>query len=323
VAFLAVVLIAAGNADAARRLAEESRVRAASAGEHFALAWAHRALVECCLRSGDHAGARAHADEALRAGRSIDSVSIGLSVQAMVDMAEGQYERARTRLMQMLAFGRAHDSGFLIARALDMLATSTLRQGDLHRAEPLLEESIDHCRRMGMDLSGELATLGWTVLRQGGRPACAAALLAEALALSRRRERHDTLVTCVAGLASLAAGAGDPERAARLVGAAAAYAQTHGVSPSEIGVKIFALGPLNTAYAQTEIERAEHNRTVAAVRKVLGEAAFAAAWAAGAALPLDTAVAEALAVQELVGNASTAARALPALGHGADTHLAE
>jgi hypothetical protein len=43
------------------------------------------------------------------------------------------------------------------------------------------------------------------------------------------------------------------------------------------------------------VERAEHERRVAAVRAALGEETFTAAWAVGRTLPLEQAIAEALA----------------------------
>jgi hypothetical protein len=66
------------------------------------------------------------------------------------------------------------------------------------------------------------------------------------------------------------------ERAARLFGAAEALREAIGT-------------PLPPA------DRAEHDRSVAAVRTALGEEAFAAAWAEGRALTLEHAVAFALA----------------------------
>lgn len=186
-------------------------------------------------------------------------------------MAEGQYEQARVRIVEMLTLARARHSVFLIADALHFLADIALRQGDLRLAEALLEESIGHARRIGVDVSGGLTTLGWTVLRQGGRPARVAALLAEALPLSGARERHDTLVACLGGLACVAALGGDAERATRLAGAGEAWREAHAV-------------PL------VEAHRRELDRTVAAAREKLGDAAFAAAWSAGRGLPLDEAL---------------------------------
>ena len=74
---------------------------------------------------------------------------------------------------------------------------------------------------------------------------------------------------------------GQPERAARLFGAA-------DVLRESVGVPL----PAN--------ERADHERYVDAVRAALGDESFAAAWDAGRALRLDEAIAEALALaQEL------------------------
>jgi len=64
------------------------------------------------------------------------------------------------------------------------------------------------------------------------------------------------------------------ERAARLFGAAAALRNVIGA-------------PLSP------ISRITYDRTVAATREALGKITFAAAWAAGQALPLEQAVVEA------------------------------
>lgn len=73
---------------------------------------------------------------------------------------------------------------------------------------------------------------------------------------------------------AVAGSQGEPERTARLLGAAALLPESRGIS----------LPP---------IERADLDRVMAGVRAALGEAAFAAAWAEGRALPLDQAVAAA------------------------------
>jgi hypothetical protein len=82
----------------------------------------------------------------------------------------------------------------------------------------------------------------------------------------------------VLGLVRLAAVATDDglhERAARLCGAAEAMPES-------------ARAPI------PRVERAEYDRTVAAVRARLGDHAIAAAWAAGQAMPLEDTIAEAL-----------------------------
>jgi len=85
-------------------------------------------------------------------------------------------------------------------------------------------------------------------------------------------------------LASILCALGETERAARLLGAAAALRTSIGVSRSRRVA-------------------ADHVRTVAAVREALGEEAFAAAWAVGSAMGLEEAVACAIvdADQEVSG----------------------
>jgi hypothetical protein len=78
------------------------------------------------------------------------------------------------------------------------------------------------------------------------------------------------------GLAAVAAAQAQPERAARLFGAAEALRTAVGAP-------------------RPHAERAEHERHFAAARAALGEEAFAAAWGAGRAMPLEAAVSYALA----------------------------
>jgi hypothetical protein len=81
----------------------------------------------------------------------------------------------------------------------------------------------------------------------------------------------------IEGLGSLEAADGSPERAVRLFGAAAALRETLGT-------------PLSPA------RRPEQDRQLATLSRVLGDAAFTTAWAAGQAMPLDQAIS--LALQE-------------------------
>ena len=62
-------------------------------------------------------------------------------------------------------------------------------------------------------------------------------------------------------------------------------------------LRLLASGPV-VAPGRQRTRRAAHERDVGWVRQTRGEATFAAAWAAGRALPLDQAVAEALEVAD-------------------------
>jgi hypothetical protein len=77
----------------------------------------------------------------------------------------------------------------------------------------------------------------------------------------------------LAQLAAVAAAQGQPLKAARLLGAAAVLHE-----------------------ASANPQRLDHDRQAADLRAALGEAAFAAAWAEGRAMPLEAAVS--LALQE-------------------------
>jgi hypothetical protein len=80
---------------------------------------------------------------------------------------------------------------------------------------------------------------------------------------------------CLAGLGSVAALDEEPERAARLWGAAERLRQAIGCRPPPAA-------------------RATYERAIATARTALGEEAFATAWEAGRALMLEQAIAEAL-----------------------------
>jgi hypothetical protein len=82
---------------------------------------------------------------------------------------------------------------------------------------------------------------------------------------------------CLEGLARVAAAQGQLEQAVCYFGTAAAQRDAIGA-------------PL------LPTERTTHDRDVAAARTTLGESRFAAAWAAGQALPLEQAIVEALQV---------------------------
>ena len=113
----------------------------------------------------------------------------------------------------------------------------------------------------------------------GGDHARAAALYRESLDASPEEGAKENLVDGLAGMATVAVGGGLATEAARLLGTVEAQRE--------------ALG-----YAFELPERERYGRAAEAAREALGEEAFAAAWAAGRALPLEEAAAEALALAD-------------------------
>jgi hypothetical protein len=145
------------------------------------------------------------------------------------------------------------------------------------RATALLEQSLGLFRDLGLKagIPSALQALGDLALGQGDA-GLAPTLYQESLTLARTVGYKDVVACCLEGLAGVACATGQSERAARVYGAAAALR-------AGIGVAL----PL--------ADRAGHERMVATARAVLGEDAYAAAWAAGQALPLQQAISEAVA----------------------------
>ncbi len=161
---------------------------------------------------------------------------------------------------------------------LNHLGHAAQLRGDYQRAAELHQESLAIFRSLGdqnVGLPWAYHSLGETALGLG-RLDEAARYLAQGLTISRRLSDQACIAWCLAGLGSVASLDEEPERAARLWGAAEALRQ-------KIGCR--------TAPAA----RATYERAVALARAQLGEEAFAAAWDAGAALSLDAVIAEALA----------------------------
>jgi non-specific serine/threonine protein kinase len=205
-----------------------------------------------------------------------------------------------------------------VALALENLGYVALQAGDLAAARGWFEEALRTFRARGDagGIAGALQSLGH-VARFGGKHAEARALYEQALAtgaglppgyrnpvghallnlghlarlsgdfplararyeesLKRFSEAGDQggVAFCLEGLACLAASGEQVARAARLFGAAE-------------GLREEAEIPL------PPVDRVGYEEAMTAARRALGEARFAAAWAAGRALPTDQAVIEAM-----------------------------
>lgn len=115
-----------------------------------------------------------------------------------------------------------------------------------------------------------LSNLGGIACDQGDY-AAARSLQVEALATAREIGDRRMTAYCLEGLAAVALGQEQSDRAARLFGAAAALRE-------EIGCPL------------TPVEAAGEENQVSRLRQALGEEAFTAAWQAGEAMALEEAV---------------------------------
>jgi hypothetical protein len=137
-----------------------------------------------------------------------------------------------------------------------------------------LEESLTLFQELGYTLGVEetLISLGRVAHAQGDSVQAARHFTKSLVPMSESRFGLNAISDCLDGLAAVAGTQGQPERAARLFGAAEALRQRVNVA-------------LQPAY------HAAYKRDVAAAGAQLNDATFAAAWAAGQAMSLEQAIA--------------------------------
>ena len=207
----------------------------------------------------------------------------------------GDVGRARTLLEESLTLAREAGDRIFVVLALGSLGEHVRVLGDFPRAAALLTEALDLARATGDELQVSFNLVNLATLRRAeGDLVRSSALYREALALAGELGNQESIAYGLAGLGGVAGDQGRWEQAARLLGACAALCE-------EIGLTL-----------QPD-ERVRFERDTAAARHRLGAAAFAAAWDASRALPLEHAVAEAMVV---ASDANSAAPARPSSDAG-------
>jgi predicted ATPase/class 3 adenylate cyclase len=191
-------------------------------------------------RSGDIIGAREALEQSVRLSRECGDI-IGTSPSngylAFLALEEGNYAGARAQLEENLRFYRQARLSFYIDSPLWMLGVIAVHEGDYERAKELYTECL---------------------------------LFDQQIGLPRRQ-----LAECLIGFASIASDGKCFERAAQLVGAGEAEAETRG-EPLE------------------NIDQIELQRLTAVLRDELGDAKFETLAAQGRAMTMEQAIAFAL-----------------------------
>lgn len=228
---------------------------------------------------GDHATAASQLETALTLGRALgDQRTITYALGSLADLArvQGKAERAAAHYDELATIAREMGGSAAVAQALAGEGLAAYERGEWARAAVLLEQALAiHRARRELDSMGLCLWLLGVVALHQANPIGATERLREAVSVAQTLGNQDGLAYVLESLAWAAALVGRRERAARLLGAAAAQRE--------------ALGQTRWPHFREEVEA-----EVAAARAALGEAAWAAAFTAGRALTLEEVLAEAL-----------------------------
>jgi predicted ATPase/DNA-binding CsgD family transcriptional regulator len=226
----------------------------------------------------DLATALAYCEESLAIAREVGdphTIHRTLTQLGHIERGRGRWLAARRYYEEALPLRRTLGDPVTVAVSLTCLGNVAQALREYATARAFYEEGLELARQQGHP--GEITTAQHDLGRlahEQGHDAEAAAWYAEALPVAHRINHTRRIAYLLEGCAELAVRR-EPERALRLVGAAAALREASGnrLPPSE---------------------QAALKRELAPARRLLGDDAMAAAWAAGTALTVEQAVALAL-----------------------------
>lgn len=279
---------------ATRRWLEQSKALARVLDDRRGLAYALHLLVWLDLFQADHGGLRSSIEDSVALYREAGDqwgLATALCTFGMVMIAMSEPATANLAMGESLILARELGDTWGLARALHYAGEVARARREYERACALYEECLGFYRELEHHGStgNVLNNLGGIALQQG-EFTLALAYLAAALAEFLASGDHQNFGYSLGGVAGAAALLGRPEQAARLFGAADA---------------LFARLDL----AVWPVDRDEYEPARELARTHLGEAAFASAYEAGRAIPLDHAIAEATAILASLASAAGPAAA--------------
>jgi ATP/maltotriose-dependent transcriptional regulator MalT len=248
-------------------------------GDERGINYALRTLGRAALHQHDTERAAMLLEEALSLSRIAGSqISIAHILCLLGNIAcyeNNNFGRAKVLFRESLSlFQEIRDIWGIIESTLGLASVARF-QKNYEQARSFYKESLTTLNSgMGYDYSVAEAIWGsGAVARAEGDYEQAQALYQKALILNKGLDKWDTAY-CLAGLGGLEIAQKNPERAARLLGAAAVLFDRE-----------------RDLYAA---DRITFDRDVGAARTQLGEATFMSAWADGQAMTLEDAIAYAL-----------------------------
>lgn len=262
-------------------------------GDKGALGWALATQAFMARKAGEHQTAYALARRQIQVLRELgDTYQLGLalSIWSFAAMSLGKYDEARTMLEEGLPLLRQIGNPYRIAMALNFSGDLARCEQDYQRAQVAYEESISLLREIDAvrDLASALHNLGHACLRLGDVER-AMDLFNESMALHQEQENGPGMAECLLGFAALAVVSDLPAAGARLLAAAAALRGPHMISE----------------WAATGLA---YKHYLGRARSSLSESAFRSEQAAGRALSLEEAVADAQNVAQTIATAQETRR---------------
>jgi predicted ATPase/DNA-binding SARP family transcriptional activator len=223
----------------------------------------------------DYVAARAFFEEDLAISRELGdkwNIAWALDNLGTATHRQGNFVEARALHEESMTIRRGLGDKWGIASELMGMGTEAMDEGAYETARPLFEESLALQRELGdrARMAVSLYSLGRVAQQQGDCPQ-AISHLQESLRYCREAANLQMIADCLEGLAGVAGTLDQPERMARLFGAAEALRERVGSSTFPIG-------------------RGEYERDLGTSSDALGEEAFAAAWAAGRVMSIEDAI---------------------------------
>jgi tetratricopeptide (TPR) repeat protein len=230
----------------------------------------------------ESATARALVEESLTLARQLGDrwwTAWALHMVGRVAYFDNDSETATSFGQESLALAREIQDDWLIAWALHLLALAAYIAEDYPSARRYFDASLTIRRELGYPEGiGLILSLLATVDFREGNYIAARATSIDALQLQREVNSSWVIGSTYANLAPIAVALGDPRRGARISGAAREIHESVNIRPIPIVAEIY----------EPALEE---------MRRVLGEAAFAAEQQRGRRLSLDDVISEALAIE--------------------------
>jgi predicted ATPase/DNA-binding SARP family transcriptional activator len=269
-----------GEYGTARALCEEALGVARELGEQGCVVSALCGLA-CVARSqGEYHAARVRLEEGLAISRDLGdtwTVMYMLSGLANLALDQGDWGQAHSLSVESMALGQDLGDRQGLAQGHALLASAALGQGSIAQARLHCEASLSMARAIGSKPGSVLSLTNLGKLATArGEYGTAHSLLTEALTIQQALGSREGIAASLEAHAALTHAQEEAVRSARLLGAAAALRTALGA-------------PVRP------VDRADHDRRLAALRASLGEEAFAAAWERGMGMTWEQAVADAMA----------------------------